>query len=402
VRRLLQREIPKIAGGVASALGAKFEFTYRRGYPPTINEESMTDLVRDSVREAAGTAAAVEQDVSMGAEDMSLVLQEVPGCYFFLGSMNTRRGLVYPHHSAHFNFDEGRCRWGRDVASPGPALPERRLAAAGGSICSSRITSSTCPGHQARRRQGQGTGGGDRTRFVRGEGPPGRPRPAEGRRLRQGGRGPRPGRAVAPGGLNAFVIDKLRFSRAPKIFKALKAVETPDGLLFTIETAPAPGQLTAQIIDLPQPRGLVQAAILGFYTETKRHTDVGRSKFSVSSSSKSEIREPFVHLYSEDPHTILEVRGPKFEWAASGKFREYWAISTGRGWRALFGLLQVQAGRHALQDAGRSEHDHRRPQRGRGPRHVGGGGRGGSSSSDDTPLALAASRIIVYSLVFGL
>jgi amidohydrolase len=106
VRRLLQRELPKVAGGVASALGAKFEFSYHRGYPPTVNEESMTDLVRDSVREAAGTAAAVEQDVSMGAEDMSLVLQEVPGCYFFLGSMNPRKGLVYPHHSARFNFDE--------------------------------------------------------------------------------------------------------------------------------------------------------------------------------------------------------------------------------------------------------------------------------------------------------
>jgi hypothetical protein len=36
--------------------------------------------------------------------------------------------------------------------------------------------------------------------------------------------------------------------------------------------------------------------------------------------------------------------------------------------------------------------------------HGGGaaGARGGSSSSDDTPLAMAASRIIVYSLVFGL
>jgi amidohydrolase len=106
VRRLLQREIPRIAGGVASALGAKLEFAYHRGYPPTVNEDSMTDLVRDSVREAAGTAAAVEQDISMGAEDMSLVLQEVPGCYFFLGSMNTRKGMVHPHHSAHFNFDE--------------------------------------------------------------------------------------------------------------------------------------------------------------------------------------------------------------------------------------------------------------------------------------------------------
>jgi amidohydrolase len=106
VRRQLQREIPRIAGGVASAMGARFEFEYRRGYPPTVNEESMTDLVRDSVREAAGTAAAVEQDLSMGAEDMSLVLQEVPGCYFFLGSMNPRKGLVHPHHSVHFNFDE--------------------------------------------------------------------------------------------------------------------------------------------------------------------------------------------------------------------------------------------------------------------------------------------------------
>jgi amidohydrolase len=34
------------------------------------------------------------------------VLREVPGCYFFLGSMNRRRGLVHPHHSPRFDFDE--------------------------------------------------------------------------------------------------------------------------------------------------------------------------------------------------------------------------------------------------------------------------------------------------------
>ena len=75
----------------------------------------MTDLVRDSVREAAGTAAAVEQDISMGAEDMSLVLQEVPGCYFFLGSMNPRKGLIHPHHSTHFNFDEDALALGMET-----------------------------------------------------------------------------------------------------------------------------------------------------------------------------------------------------------------------------------------------------------------------------------------------
>ena len=119
--------------------------------------------------------------------------------------------------------------------------------------------------------------------------------------------------------LNAFVIDKARFSRAPKIFKALRAVPDEMGLLFTIETAPTPGQLNAQVFDLPQPKGLVRAVILGMYTETKTYSDP-KGKFSMG-PSKSDVSEPFIHLYSEDPHTILEVRGPKFQWAELQKLQ---------------------------------------------------------------------------------
>lgn len=203
------------------------------------------------------------------------------------------------------------------------------------------------------------------------------------------------------GGLNAFVIDKNRFSRAPKVFKALKAVENEMGLMFSIETAPAPGQVNAQFLDLPQPKGLVQAVILGTYTETKTHSDGVRGKLSVS--GKSEIREPFVHLYSEDPHTILEVRGPKFEWAPlqslKGLFGDQRWLKVAELFAAYYkckldttlfrtpeevtsitAALNVDAA-HGASAAG---------------------ARSGSSSSDDTPLAMAASRIIVYSLVFGL
>jgi amidohydrolase len=91
---------------VAAALGARLEFEYRWGYPPTVNDSRMTRVVRDTVRDTLGARAVVEQDVTMGAEDMSLVLQEVPGCYFFLGSMNRRKGLIHPHHSPRFDFDE--------------------------------------------------------------------------------------------------------------------------------------------------------------------------------------------------------------------------------------------------------------------------------------------------------
>jgi amidohydrolase len=106
VRRQLARELPKIARGVARALGAEVTIEYKRGYPPTANERGMTELVRTVARESIGPGAAVEQDISMGAEDMSLVLREVPGCYFLIGSMNRRRGLVHPHHSSRFDFDE--------------------------------------------------------------------------------------------------------------------------------------------------------------------------------------------------------------------------------------------------------------------------------------------------------
>jgi len=48
----------------------------------------------------------VATGMTMGAEDMSYFLEAVPGCYLRLGSGNTEKGLVHPHHSALFNFDE--------------------------------------------------------------------------------------------------------------------------------------------------------------------------------------------------------------------------------------------------------------------------------------------------------
>jgi amidohydrolase len=37
---------------------------------------------------------------------MAYFLEAVPGCYLRLGSGNADKGLIHPHHSALFNFDE--------------------------------------------------------------------------------------------------------------------------------------------------------------------------------------------------------------------------------------------------------------------------------------------------------
>jgi amidohydrolase len=115
VRRLLAREVPRVARRAAAAMGAGLRYTYRPGYPATVNDPEMARRVREAAREVLGPAGVLECRPTMGAEDMSLVLREVPGCYFFLGSANRRRGLRHPHHSPRFDFDEAALAVGVEI-----------------------------------------------------------------------------------------------------------------------------------------------------------------------------------------------------------------------------------------------------------------------------------------------
>ncbi len=115
VRAMIQKEIRAIAKGVAGALGAKAEVQWRDGYPPTVNDPKVTELVREAAADVVGADNVVAQDITMGAEDMSYVLERVPGCYWLLGSANPKKGLDYPHHSARFDFDESSLPIGVEV-----------------------------------------------------------------------------------------------------------------------------------------------------------------------------------------------------------------------------------------------------------------------------------------------
>jgi amidohydrolase len=42
----------------------------------------------------------------MGSEDMAFVLEQIPGCYFFIGSANIEKNLAASHHHPKFDFDE--------------------------------------------------------------------------------------------------------------------------------------------------------------------------------------------------------------------------------------------------------------------------------------------------------
>ncbi len=51
-------------------------------------------------------AHAIFAAPTMGAEDMSVFLQQRPGCYFWLGARNESKGIAGRHHDSGFSIDE--------------------------------------------------------------------------------------------------------------------------------------------------------------------------------------------------------------------------------------------------------------------------------------------------------
>lgn len=106
IRDEMPVRLERIVRGVTSGMRAEYSFNYAFGYPVTVNDVSRAQFARRVAGAIVGDANVVSAGMTMGAEDMSYFLDAVPGCYLRLGSGNPDHGVVHPHHSALFNFDE--------------------------------------------------------------------------------------------------------------------------------------------------------------------------------------------------------------------------------------------------------------------------------------------------------
>jgi amidohydrolase len=98
----LRQELRR-AAAVAEALGGGCDVTFTSSYPPVVNDEGATAIARAAVRDALGQDAETDFDPMMGAEDFSLLQQQAPGSFLWLGA-----ALEPPreHHHANFDIDE--------------------------------------------------------------------------------------------------------------------------------------------------------------------------------------------------------------------------------------------------------------------------------------------------------
>lgn len=121
VRETVLRRVREVVEGVAAACGATAGLEIVPLTPAVINDARVAGVVRAAAQAVVGAENVSSGERTMGSEDAAYFMQDLPGCYFFLGSANAERGLNAPHHNPRFDIDE-------DVLPLGVAVLAQALA----------------------------------------------------------------------------------------------------------------------------------------------------------------------------------------------------------------------------------------------------------------------------------
>ena len=103
---LLQKAIENTAKAVALEFGGEFKLSYKREYPPLINDEKMALVARKAFSHIVDTNNIITNaKPDMGAEDFAFLTKERQGAYVFVGISKDLKNPIL-HHSGTFCWDD--------------------------------------------------------------------------------------------------------------------------------------------------------------------------------------------------------------------------------------------------------------------------------------------------------
>lgn len=105
-RTMCHKRMVEIATTVAKNMGAEVEFNILKGYPFLSNDAQATDSAKAAAEAYLGKENVVELALRMTAEDFSYFSQQLPSCFYRLGTRNQTKGIVSNVHTPTFDVDE--------------------------------------------------------------------------------------------------------------------------------------------------------------------------------------------------------------------------------------------------------------------------------------------------------
>jgi amidohydrolase len=103
VQKVISEELEK-ACGIVKSLGGDYQIDYVHGWPATINDPKITEIVRQAATDLIGEGNVITLPPKPWSEDFSKYQEVVPGTFMFLGCEIEDDQRM--HHSPHFDMDE--------------------------------------------------------------------------------------------------------------------------------------------------------------------------------------------------------------------------------------------------------------------------------------------------------
>ena len=111
----IEKQLQIYAKNTAAIYGGTASVEYIRGTQAVINGQDSAELVQQVAAEAFGEQALYDEKPTMGGEDFSFYLDEVPGSFALVGSGNAEKDTEWAHHHGKFNIDEDAMATGAEL-----------------------------------------------------------------------------------------------------------------------------------------------------------------------------------------------------------------------------------------------------------------------------------------------
>lgn len=98
--------IRKLTTELVQSMGGEADLHIDVGYPCVMNNEKVTADAMKKAIEYLGEENVSETELRMGAEDFGYYAQQIPACFYRLGTMNKSKGITAGVHTPNFNIDE--------------------------------------------------------------------------------------------------------------------------------------------------------------------------------------------------------------------------------------------------------------------------------------------------------
>ena len=105
VQDTVEQRMREILDGITRAGGGSYTLEYERGYPVTVNDLDLIARMRPTLERVVGASNVLVERPTPGAEDFSYFANEVPGFFYWLGTVKpgTTSG---GHHTPTFMADD--------------------------------------------------------------------------------------------------------------------------------------------------------------------------------------------------------------------------------------------------------------------------------------------------------